>query len=177
MAAKNNCVIWATSWENLFMPYANNKGAFPTAEISRHYLVSSAKQAGLSLTWSHTPKTCFLMTRLICCYTLSRQQLLALFTVSKNFSYLNCLQFWKCAHSFYHHGYKNVEVAFGVFHWKLIMNVYRNEMKCLKISCIVELFQSYYPNVSNIVKILKLWTPEKIAVITLNFEQGGFTIE
>ena len=21
------CIIWATSWENLFMPYANNKGA------------------------------------------------------------------------------------------------------------------------------------------------------
>ena len=27
------------------------------------------------------------------------------------------------------------------------------------------------------VKILKIWTPEKIAVITLKFEQRGFTVE
>ena len=27
------------------------------------------------------------------------------------------------------------------------------------------------------VKILKIWTPEKFAVITLKFEQGGFIIE
>ena len=27
------------------------------------------------------------------------------------------------------------------------------------------------------VKILKIWTPEKFAVIILKFEQGGFTIE
>ena len=32
------------------------------AEISRPMLVSSAEQAGLSLTWSQTPKTGFLMT-------------------------------------------------------------------------------------------------------------------
>ena len=35
------------------------------AEISRPKLVSSAEQAGLSNTWSQTPKTGFLMTRLI----------------------------------------------------------------------------------------------------------------
>ena len=69
--------IWAT-WENLFMPYANNKGAnqpahprnlisafivhcldstiplLVIAEISRPQLVSEAEQAGLSLTWSKT---------------------------------------------------------------------------------------------------------------------------
>ena len=79
----------ATSWENLLMPYANNKGAdqpahprslisafvvrcldsliFPVSisEISSLYLASVAAQAGLCLTWSQTPKTDFLMTRLI----------------------------------------------------------------------------------------------------------------
>ena len=81
--------MWATSWENLFMPYANNKGADQPAhprnlistfvfhcldtcsiislvsitEISSLQLVSVAEQAGLSLTWLQTPKTCFLMMR------------------------------------------------------------------------------------------------------------------
>ena len=36
------------------------------AEISRLYLVSVAEQAGLSLTWSQTPKTGFLVTGLNC---------------------------------------------------------------------------------------------------------------
>ena len=73
---------WAMSLENLFMPYANNKGAdqrslisafvihyldsimpsLAIAEISRPYLVSSAEQAGLSLTWSQTQKTGILVT-------------------------------------------------------------------------------------------------------------------
>ena len=81
--------IWATSWENLFMPYANNKGADQPAhlhslistfvvrcldsiiplvskpEISSLYLASVAEQASLCLTWSQTPKTGFLVTRLI----------------------------------------------------------------------------------------------------------------
>ena len=81
--------IWATSWENLIMPYANNKGADQSAhrrnlistlvfrfldsimplvsvsEILRLYLVSVAEQAGLCLTWSQTPKTDFLLMRLI----------------------------------------------------------------------------------------------------------------
>ena len=67
------------------MPYANNKGTdqpahprslisafivryqdsilplFAVAEISSPWLVSSAEQAGLSLNWSQTPKTGFLM--------------------------------------------------------------------------------------------------------------------
>ena len=34
-------------------------------EISSLYLASVAAQAGLSLPWSQTPKTCFLVTRLI----------------------------------------------------------------------------------------------------------------
>ena len=34
-------------------------------EISRPYLVSVVEQASLHLTWSQTPKTGFLMTRLI----------------------------------------------------------------------------------------------------------------
>ena len=71
------------------MPYANNKGEdkpahhavsalvvhfqdsimplLAIAEISRSLLVSSAEQTGLILTWSETPKICFLMTRLILC--------------------------------------------------------------------------------------------------------------
>ena len=79
--------IWALSWENLFMPYANNKGADQPAhprslisafvvrclvsiiplvsisEISSLYLPSVAVQSGLSLPWSQTPKTVFLVTR------------------------------------------------------------------------------------------------------------------
>ena len=72
------------------MPYANNKGADQPArprtrrlisafvvrclvsiiplvsitEISSHYLASVAAQAGLSLPWSQTPKTGFLVARL-----------------------------------------------------------------------------------------------------------------
>ena len=73
----------------LDLPYANNKGANEPAhplslisafvihcrdsiiplvsifKISSLYLVSEAVQAGLSLTWSQTSKTYFLMTRLI----------------------------------------------------------------------------------------------------------------
>ena len=82
-------VIWATSWENLFLPYANNKSADQPAhphslisafvvrclgsliplvsisEVSSLYLASVAVQAGLCLTWSETPKTGFLVTRLL----------------------------------------------------------------------------------------------------------------
>ena len=71
------------------MSYANNKGADQPAhprslistfvvryldstapilaksKISRRLLVSVAEQAGLNLPWSETPKTGFLMTRLI----------------------------------------------------------------------------------------------------------------
>ena len=77
--------IWATSWENLFMPYANNKGSDqPMHLCSQHlcyllpvislvsklvisslYLASVDVQAGLSLIWLQTPKTGFLVTRLI----------------------------------------------------------------------------------------------------------------
>ena len=80
------CISWATTWENLFLPYSNNKGADQPAhsrslisafvvsflnsiipllaidEISRPKLLSSAEQAGLSLNWSQTPKTGFLPT-------------------------------------------------------------------------------------------------------------------
>ena len=82
-------LIWATTWENLFMPYANNKGADQPAhsrslistlvvrcldsiiplifisEILSLYLTSVAAQAGLNLPWSQTPKTGFLVMRLI----------------------------------------------------------------------------------------------------------------
>ena len=81
--------IWASSWENLLLPYVNNKCAdqpahlrslisifvvrcldslippFSVFEISRLCLVPVAAQAGLSLTWSQTRKTGFLVTRLI----------------------------------------------------------------------------------------------------------------
>ena len=75
--------IWATSWGNLFLPYANNKGtdqhAHPRSlinafiircldsiiplvsisKISSLYIASVAAQAGLSLSWSQTPKDRF----------------------------------------------------------------------------------------------------------------------
>ena len=71
---------WATSWENLFMPYANNKGAdqpaHPCSLISTFvvrcldsiilfvsiskllslFLAFVSEQAGLSLTWSLHPE-------------------------------------------------------------------------------------------------------------------------
>ena len=71
--------------QNLFIPYANIKGAdqpahpsslistfivrcldsiiplLAIAELSRLYLDSSAEQAGLSLNWSQIPKTCLLV--------------------------------------------------------------------------------------------------------------------
>ena len=84
---KNFCrKMWAMPWENLFMPYANNKGADRPArphslistfvvrcldsitslivifEVSRLELACVSVQAGLSHTWSKTPKTGFLMT-------------------------------------------------------------------------------------------------------------------
>ena len=61
--------------KKLFLPYANNKGAFVVrcldsiihllakSEIWRLLSASVARQAGLSLTWSQTPKTGFLVTR------------------------------------------------------------------------------------------------------------------
>ena len=79
---------WAIPWENLLMPYANNKGADQLAhlgglisafvvrcfhsiiplvsisEILSFYLASEAEQPGLRLTWLQTPKTGFLVTRL-----------------------------------------------------------------------------------------------------------------
>ena len=91
-----HCIIkCATSWQNLLLPYANNIGAdqpahpcnlistfvvhyldsiiplIATAIISRLSLVSGAEQACLSLTWSETPKTCFIVTWLklyLVCY-------------------------------------------------------------------------------------------------------------
>ena len=78
---------WAKSWENLFIPYANNKVAdqpvhllglicaivvhclnsiipttFAKSKISKLWLVTVAEQAGLSITWSKTPMTGFLVT-------------------------------------------------------------------------------------------------------------------
>ena len=81
--------IWATSWENLFMPYANNKGTDQSArtcrlistfvihcldsiiplvsisEISSLYLAFVAAQAGLSQPSLQTSKTGCLVSRLI----------------------------------------------------------------------------------------------------------------
>ena len=76
--------IWATSRENLFLPYANNKGAdqplisafvihcldsiisvVSICKISSLLLISVAEQASLSLTWSEIPKTHFRVMWLI----------------------------------------------------------------------------------------------------------------
>ena len=83
--------IWATSWGNPFMPYANNKGADQPAhprslisafvvrcpdniiplvsisEISSIHQASVAAQASLCLTWLQTLTTGFLVARLILC--------------------------------------------------------------------------------------------------------------
>ena len=80
---------WATSWENLFIQYANNKGAYQPAHphslisaiivrcldsitplvsisgTSSLYLASVAVQASLCLTWLQTPKTGFILIWLI----------------------------------------------------------------------------------------------------------------
>ena len=85
---KQSCDKWATSWENLFLQYANNKDAdqpvhprnlisacvfhcldsviplVSISEISSLYLASVVAQAGLCLAWSQTSKTGFLVTRL-----------------------------------------------------------------------------------------------------------------
>ena len=79
----SDCYIWAMSWENLLLPYANNKGTdqpvhlrslistfvvhcldstciilpLAIAEISSLQLVSVAEQAGWSLNWWQTLKT------------------------------------------------------------------------------------------------------------------------
>ena len=82
-------IIWVTSWGSQFLPYANNKGAdqpvhprslisafvircldciIPLVskfEISNLYISSVAAQAGLSLPWSQTLKTGFVVTRLL----------------------------------------------------------------------------------------------------------------
>ena len=84
-------IKWAMSWENLFMPYAKNKGAdqpahprnlisafvvhcldsiisiLPISKIGRLLLASVTAQAGFSLTRSQTPKTGFLVTWLNYC--------------------------------------------------------------------------------------------------------------
>ena len=81
------------------MPYANNKGAdqpvhpcslisafavhcpnsiippVSISEISSLYLASVAEQAGLSLTGSETPKTGFLVTRLISSFLIWKHSL------------------------------------------------------------------------------------------------------
>ena len=77
---KRTTTKWAPSWENLFLPYANNKGADQPAH-SRSLISAfvvrcldsillvvsiseiSAEQAALSLTWSKTPKTGFFLWR------------------------------------------------------------------------------------------------------------------
>ena len=82
-------MFYSSSWENLFMPYANNKGAdqpvhprspisafvircldniillVSVSGISSLYLASVAEQASSSLPWSQTSKTDFRMTWLI----------------------------------------------------------------------------------------------------------------
>ena len=98
--------IWAT-WENLFLPYANNKGAGQPAhacslistfvircldsiiplvsisEISSLFIASVAAQAGLCLLGSQTKKTGFLMTWLI----LSRLYLISIWNMSSDTHY------------------------------------------------------------------------------------------
>ena len=89
-AIKDSCMSHVM--RKLFMPYANNKGADQPAhlrslictfvvhclgsiiplvsisKISSLYLVSATAQTSLSLDWSQTPKTGFLMTWLIRCH-------------------------------------------------------------------------------------------------------------
>ena len=48
----------------------------PISEISSLYLAAEAEQSGLSLTWSQTPKTGFLVMRLIYLYSKKSQYML-----------------------------------------------------------------------------------------------------
>ena len=104
--------VWVSSWENLFMPYANNKGTdqpgHPRSLISTFVvccldriiamvskskvwglkLVSVAEEAGLSYTWSQTLKTGFFMTWLI--YNMaerSARMVWAVLHINHNFSW------------------------------------------------------------------------------------------
>ena len=45
-------------------------------------------------------------------------------------------------------------------------------------TCFIDRLMLYFPSVNNkyIVNILKIWTTKKFAVITLKFEQDGFTV-
>ena len=105
-------LTWASSWGNLFIPYANNKGADQPAhlrslisafvvrcfdsiipilaksKISRPKLVSVAEQAGLNLTWSQPRKQVFLWRG---SYALCLIQNLHLDSdTAENFPYLCC---------------------------------------------------------------------------------------
>ena len=107
-------LVWATSWENLFIPYANNKGAdqpvhlcslisafvvhfldsimllVSVSKISSLYLASVAVQAGLCLTWSQTLKTGFLVMRLV-----SLQYFLLQLWLAKNLKELQPPDRWR----------------------------------------------------------------------------------
>ena len=113
-----NKLTWATSWENLVLPYANNKvqislricqpahlrsliSAFvdrcldsiisilAISKISRPWLVSVAEQAGLSITWSQIPKTDFLMRRHVLFFSSNMQ--LYLYTADADNSFITGL--------------------------------------------------------------------------------------
>ena len=63
-------MIWATSWESLISAFVVHclDSIIPLvsiSEISSLNLPSVAAQAGLSINWLQTPKTGFLLTRLI----------------------------------------------------------------------------------------------------------------
>ena len=113
---------WTTSWENLFMPYANNKGtdqpAHPRSLISAFVvrsqdsiispvcilaiswlsLTSVAEQVGLSLTWSKTPGTGFLRMGLKFCFVLlKRSSCLIVFTFIAKSHLSPTLQVWDCS--------------------------------------------------------------------------------
>ena len=111
-----NFDIRATSWENLFMLYTNNKGADQPAHLrslistfvgycldsiipilAKSKISSLAEQASISLTWSPTAKTSFLVTWLICCGRYDAALHRALFSVLQVPSF-NRFYSIKCLH-------------------------------------------------------------------------------
>ena len=113
------CKIWAMSWDNLFMPYANNKGADQPAnprslisafvvhcldsiihlvsisKLSSLYLASVAVQAGLCQPWSQTLKTSFLVTKLFSSYNGDHGRQCRLGQMMQNMAFDQCLH---CLH-------------------------------------------------------------------------------
>ena len=77
-ALRNHRYMWATLWENLFQRYANNKGTDQPAHLRSlistfvirclDSIMHTLAKSKMSIIWSQTPKTGFLMALLMYIY-------------------------------------------------------------------------------------------------------------